>query len=308
MATQPEPQDLDNILDDALDAFDPSPDDVEEAPPLPFPLPSSASAASAAAAPGHARPSQPPHAAAAARAPTLEESAAPPGGDDHDDPGRALEDALRALSQLHAAPTGENGLHSHTDLSGNVDADRAEADMKLVEDFVTSLGESLSTLGAADVLDAAQGTRATADNADAQSTSRTQSQANGTAQQQQHEQKQSQPVVERLVESIVSQLLSEDVLKGPMMQMREAYAEWLPSHEQSLSDVDRKRFRRQRDLVNDICKRYEGGASSTTDIMTLLSQMQELGSPPDEVMSKLSTDGHMDAFIERFAGGLDVGK
>lgn len=248
---------LEQILDEALDAYDDieleaQQDEAEEAPTLP--VPSSSPVEGTFTLPNDSR----------------EENAPPPSVEDA--AGRAFEDALRALDQLR--------VHD-TEASSSTDADLAEADMKLVEQFVTSLGESLSGLGP----------HSANENLSTQF-----GPSNGKA---------DLPIVERLVESIVGHLLSADVLKQPMRQMRVAYAQWLPK-QTSLSEEQRRKYGRQQQLIQQICQKYDRGAS-TTEIMQSLSDMQETGEIPEGVMSQLDTDGALESVMERL-GSLDVRK
>lgn len=248
---------LEQILDDALDAYDDiesetPQDEAEEAPTLP--VPSVSPTTDTFTLPSDSR----------------EENAPPPSIEDA--AGRAFEDALRALDQLR--------MHDAEASSSN-DADLAEADMKLVEQFVTTLGESLSGLGPLSANE------------------------NASTQPNLNDSKGDSPIVERLVESIVGHLLSADVLKQPMRQMRVAYAQWLPK-QTSLSDEQRRKYERQQQLIQQICQKYDRGASMT-EIMQSLSDMQETGEIPEGVMSQLDTDGALETVMERL-GSLDVRK
>lgn len=176
----------------------------------------------------------------------------------HDEATKAFDDAVKALGDLGLKPP-----------EGGEGEDVNEADMKLVEEFMTSLG-SLGGLGAPGGKEGVPG----GDGKDA---------ANGLGGDGGGQN------MEKLVESIVGHLLSEDVLKAPMLQMREAYAEWLPKHAEGLSAEELGRYTTQQELVGQICENYESGAESGV-IMELLSKMQETGSPPAEVMKGLSTD------------------
>lgn len=263
MASNADTKDLDSILDDALEAFDTPVDKPSNKP----------SVHTGAVDEAEDAPDVPSRTGTGGT--QTREEVAPQAGDD--ETSRALEDALRALGELGAPADGEQP-------SG---ADVSESDMKLVEEFVTTLGESLSGLGATDFLSGLGGSQ-TAGRPDG-------GRADG---------KTEPPVVEKLVESIVGHLLSEDVLKGPMLQMRSAYASWMPANEKQLSPQDRQRFARQQELVEQICQKYEQGVA-VTEIMELLTFMQETGAPPDEVMNQLSTTGALDGIMDRL-GGLDV--
>ncbi|KAI0565926.1 Pex19 protein [Gracilaria domingensis] len=172
-----------------------------------------------------------------------------------DETGKALEEALKALRELGVGEDqGREEVH--------------EEDMKLVEEFMTSLSSSLGNLAPQNAFDDQPRGAAHASEAE---------HVNG-----------GRPEVEKLVDTIVGQLLSEDVLKLPMMHMRTAYEEWLPNNLESLSAEERERYTKQQDLVRQICAKYEAKADSA-EIMELLSKMQDTGSPPDAVLQNLDS-------------------
>lgn len=179
-----------------------------------------------------------------------------------DEAARAFDDAVKALGDLRTNPP-----------EGSDGEDVNEADMKLVEEFMASLGSSLGGLGVPGA--GGDGTR------DASGVGGTRpedvgAKAEGVAKN-----------MEKMVENIVGHLLSEDVLKTPMQQMRAAYAEWLPKHAEELSAEEFGRYSKQQELVEQICDKYESGADSGV-IIELLSKMQETGNPPADVMKGLS--------------------
>jgi Pex19 protein family len=235
------------------------------------------------------------------------------GGAGADDDGlRAFEDALKSLNALDVGGAGDATVGEHTE----------EEDMKLVEDFLKSLGsqfEGMRTPGAA-----APGSAGTAlggngqqeddvsrslesllaglggagSAADGGSVSR-ESGAGGASSAAGTEAgvdagvgggatPAGGPEFERIVESVVGELLSRDVLKGPMEQMRDAYAAWLPANEDSVGDTEAARFRKQESIVQRICTLYDGDACSTTAVMALLQEMQDTGAPPTDVMKQIS--------------------
>lgn len=239
---------LDGILDGALEAF--------ESPPKPK-------------AKG-----TPSDQASDVSAPALELSDEPKTPEDigpelKDEAARAFDDALKALGDLNVnAPQDGDGEEVN------------DADMKMVEEFMASLGSSLGGLGAPGA--GGDGTREVPAGEGEPGPGGVPGAglgADGVV-----------PNMEKLVESIVGHLVSEDVLKSPMLQMRAAYAEWLPKHAEELSEEELGRYGKQQELVEEICKRYENGADSGT-IMELLSKMQETGSPPADVMKGLSGEG-----------------
>lgn len=248
MSSGAEDDDLDDILDSALEEFDVGPVSGVEAP-----TPESTD---------NSEPS-PAHSA------DLRE----------DEAIRAFEEALKTISELDAEKGG-----------GAPGGPGDEADLKLVEDFMKSLGSQfggmgLGGLGAGAGGGAAERERDSASGG-AGGSAGVASGGGGVAN---GADAMESPDVEKLVESIVGELLSEDVLKGPMVQMRESFARWLPANEATLSKEDLARFTKQRELVVQICEAYEEGSDSSR-VMELLTKMQECGAPPPAVMSELSGD------------------
>jgi peroxin-19 len=95
---------------------------------------------------------------------------------------------------------------------------------------------------------------------------------------------------ENIIQSVVGELLSKDILRSPMEQMRDSYQKWLPTNQESLSKGDLARYRKQADIVSSICSEYEKEDCNTGNVMNLLQKMQETGAPPPEVMSHLGTE------------------
>lgn len=275
ISAQGQQHDLDSILDDALDAFDEPEPNVS--PHIPSSNKTDDDIIEEIAV--LTRQKQQPQTTGQSSSSTSHDGSTVPSGNE-EDAALALEDALRALGEL-----GLDGHKGTTSTGQDNNEDVTEADMKLVEEFITSLGESLNGLGN---IPGSAGLPTYFSNPVPS-----------------NEEEEEQPVVvEKLVESIVGHLLSEDVLKEPMLLMRQAYNEWLPKNETKLSENDLKRYKKQKSLVDQICEHYEKGAG-VTEIMELLSFMQETGAPPDEVMNQLSRDGSMDGFLQRL-GALDT--
>jgi Pex19 protein family len=215
---------------------------------------------------------------------------------------RAFEDALKSLNtlDLNSGDSGDAGAGEHTE----------EEDMKLVEDFLKSLGsqlEGMSTPGAAarssgsagadtplggnmarefESLIAGFGGDSGAASSDVASSSAAGDTGGGDG-----TGPAGGPEFEKIVENVVGELLSKDVLKGPMEQMRDAYAVWLPANADTVGETEAARFRKQEGIVKKICALYEREDCSPAAVMSLLQEMQDTGAPPTEVMKQLGDDG-----------------
>lgn len=95
---------------------------------------------------------------------------------------------------------------------------------------------------------------------------------------------------ENVIQSVVGELLSKDILSGPMKQMRDAYRTWLPTKQSELSVEDAARYKSQEEIVSRICAEYDKDDCSVGNVMDLLQKMQETGAPPPEVMAHLDSD------------------
>eukprot|EP00871_Galdieria_phlegrea_P001906 jgi/Galph1/2716/GphlegSOOS_G1403.1 len=98
--------------------------------------------------------------------------------------------------------------------------------------------------------------------------------------------------LEKVMEAIVKQLLSKEILQVPMEQLYERYCTWLDENQPS--PQDHSRFMQQKELVFQICEEYRG-EGNTDKVLELLQQMQNLGAPPPNVISQTEEGDSNDA-------------
>eukprot|EP00172_Hildenbrandia_rubra_P000982 Plantae.Rhodophyta-Hildenbrandia_rubra.ctg15765.p3 GENE.Plantae.Rhodophyta-Hildenbrandia_rubra.ctg15765~~Plantae.Rhodophyta-Hildenbrandia_rubra.ctg15765.p3 ORF type:complete len:254 (+),score=64.26 Plantae.Rhodophyta-Hildenbrandia_rubra.ctg15765:3058-3819(+) len=181
---------------------------------------------------------------------------------------RALEEALKSLNALNVDEEGN---------IGNGESADGGLDMKLLEDFVKVLADQ--------PLDENKGGPSTEGDSGEK--------AKGAA------------GFEGMLEKIVGRLLSKEIFRGPMLQMRDAYAGWIPENEGKVDGKDMERYKKQSGLVEDICSEY-AGEGNFEKVMVLLESMQACGSPPKEIMEKLSAEGVDPDFLGASAGGAGL--
>lgn len=92
--------------------------------------------------------------------------------------------------------------------------------------------------------------------------------------------------------SVIKEMISKESMYEPMKKLKDAYPEWLDQHWQSLPDEDLERYNRQLDKVTEICIAFESENENTSSdgkqkIFELLNDLQELGHPPQDLMSKI---------------------
>ncbi|XP_009768017.1 peroxisome biogenesis protein 19-1 [Nicotiana tabacum] len=96
--------------------------------------------------------------------------------------------------------------------------------------------------------------------------------------------------MESIVETMMQQLLSKEILHEPMKEIEERYPKWLEDNKAKLSTEDYERYRRQYELIRDLNKVYETEPSNFNKIVELMQKMQECGQPPNDIVHELAPD------------------
>jgi len=96
-----------------------------------------------------------------------------------------------------------------------------------------------------------------------------------------------------LLETMMSQLMSKEVLYEPLKEMHEKFPSYLTENENTLSQEDKDRYKKQQKIVSQIITVFEAKEYSEEDpqiglnVMSLMNEMQECGAPPTEIMGEL---------------------
>ncbi|CAG9462622.1 unnamed protein product [Pedinophyceae sp. YPF-701] len=109
-----------------------------------------------------------------------------------------------------------------------------------------------------------------------------------------------------IVDGIMRQLLSRDVLLEPLREIGAKYPRWLATNAEKVPRGELDRYRRQHKLIQDICALYEeqeraeqrrrgaaGGSIGDEEedyfprLMELFQDMQDCGQPPAEIAKDL---------------------
>ncbi len=72
-----------------------------------------------------------------------------------------------------------------------------------------------------------------------------------------------------------------------MKKMKEEYPKWLEQNHEKISYEELERYNKQLDLIESICGVYDKEGDNQDKVFVLLNQLQELGSPPQELMKTL---------------------
>nr|XP_039255961.1 peroxisomal biogenesis factor 19-like [Styela clava] len=115
-----------------------------------------------------------------------------------------------------------------------------------------------------------------------------------------------------MMENMMENLLSKDVLYPTMKQISEVYPGWLESNKDKVPETDFKRYEQQSLVIVKICKNFEADNENDTkevkkqrlnELMALVEKMQECGNPPQELLEKCGGETPMDMSRIFGAGG-----
>ncbi|KAF5460202.1 hypothetical protein F2P56_020086 [Juglans regia] len=96
--------------------------------------------------------------------------------------------------------------------------------------------------------------------------------------------------MESIVETMMQQLLSKEILQEPMKEIGERYPKWLEDHKASLNAEEYERYSRQYKLIKDLNELYENDPSNFNRVVELMQKMQECGQPPNDIVQELAPD------------------
>ncbi|KAK7330762.1 hypothetical protein VNO77_24961 [Canavalia gladiata] len=96
--------------------------------------------------------------------------------------------------------------------------------------------------------------------------------------------------MESIVETMMQQLLSKEILHEPMKEIGERYPKWLEEHKTSLSKEEYERYSHQYELIRNLNEVYEKDSGNFDKIVELMQKMQECGQPPNDIVQELAPD------------------
>lgn len=95
------------------------------------------------------------------------------------------------------------------------------------------------------------------------------------------------------MEQMMKDIVKKDSMYPPMKMMREELPKYLEENSEKLSIEDLERYNNQLDVINKICDKFENDAEDQEGVIKLLEELQEHGSPPDEMLTKIQEHQRM---------------
>eukprot|EP01122_Echinamoeba_exundans_P001783 TRINITY_DN11775_c0_g1_i1.p1 TRINITY_DN11775_c0_g1~~TRINITY_DN11775_c0_g1_i1.p1 ORF type:complete len:322 (+),score=72.01 TRINITY_DN11775_c0_g1_i1:24-968(+) len=100
------------------------------------------------------------------------------------------------------------------------------------------------------------------------------------------------PEMSTLMDTMMQQMMSKDVLYEPLKELRDVFPSWMDKNRDKLSPEERKRHETQLKLLTTIVATYEAeGDAAGPKITTLMTEMQETGPFPTELLKEMSPEG-----------------
>ncbi|KZT06690.1 Pex19-domain-containing protein [Laetiporus sulphureus 93-53] len=107
--------------------------------------------------------------------------------------------------------------------------------------------------------------------------------------------------LQKMLENMMTQLMSKDILYEPLKEMHVKFPDYLKDNEAKISPEDKKRYLSQQTATAKIVAIFENPSYSETNqgmnaqITTLMNEMQSYGAPPAEIMGPLPPNFDLDA-------------
>ena len=91
-----------------------------------------------------------------------------------------------------------------------------------------------------------------------------------------------------MIEGMMQQLLSKEIMQEPISAICEKFPEWLAENEAKLPAEEYERFGKQYQYFQKILAVYDTEPDNMERLRELMTDMQELGQPPAEIVKELA--------------------
>jgi len=93
---------------------------------------------------------------------------------------------------------------------------------------------------------------------------------------------------EEMMNDVMKNFASKDLLYEPLVSLREMYPKWLSDHKNKIDKKELDKYEQQFEIIKELCQLYEKNGDQSTKIIELMQKMNELGSPPPEIIKELA--------------------
>ncbi|KAG0330981.1 Peroxisome chaperone and import receptor [Podila horticola] len=106
---------------------------------------------------------------------------------------------------------------------------------------------------------------------------------------------------QNVLEGMMEQLMSKDILYEPMFDLQQKYPQWLKDNKDKISESEYARYEKQYGYVNDIVTFFDKpdfddkSETQSKSIIDLMQGMQDCGQPPADILDELAPGLEMGA-------------
>lgn len=99
---------------------------------------------------------------------------------------------------------------------------------------------------------------------------------------------------EGVLEGMMSQLMSKELLYEPMKDLADKYPAWLEKNKTTTDKAEYEKYKQQHAICTQIVNKYEAAdfdeknEEQAKEIMDLMTKMQDLGQPPAELLDEMA--------------------
>ena len=97
--------------------------------------------------------------------------------------------------------------------------------------------------------------------------------------------------LEGMMDAMMMQLMSKDVLYGPMKHMEARFPEWLAENPEGLDEAGLEPYRKQFACVQALVVCYDTEPDNFDKVVELMQDLQDAGQPPEVIVRELSPEG-----------------
>ena len=93
-----------------------------------------------------------------------------------------------------------------------------------------------------------------------------------------------------MMQSMMQSMMSAEVLAEPIKKLKDLFPPWFAKNADGLSEDELRNYKAQYKVVQKLVAHFESEPTNVEKTGQLMQELQELGSPPAEIMKTLSPD------------------
>jgi len=98
-----------------------------------------------------------------------------------------------------------------------------------------------------------------------------------------------------VINGMMEQLLSKELMYEPMKQVTEKFPSWLKRHKETLPEQEYRQRCKQYEYFQKLVRVYENDPNNVQGLMILMQEVQEYGQPPPEIIQDIAPGLQLDA-------------